>query len=89
MKSYKFWHTPEQTAADADAKVAKTKADRMAQFRKRRDERLAECDWTQLADSPLSAEQRAAWADYRQALRDVPETVSADGWVEWPKRPMQ
>ena len=33
---------------------------------------LAGSDWTQLSDNGLSDEQRAAWAVYRQALRDAP-----------------
>lgn len=33
---------------------------------------LADSDWTQLIDSPLSAEEKQKWAAYRQALRDVP-----------------
>ncbi len=33
---------------------------------------LRSSDWTQMPDSPLSDEQRAAWAVYRQALRDAP-----------------
>ena len=28
-------------------------------------------DWTQLADVPLSAEKKAEWNTYRQALRDI------------------
>ena len=33
---------------------------------------LAESDWTQILDAPFTDEQRAAWAEYRQALRDAP-----------------
>ena len=43
-----------------------------------RDRRLASSDWTQLPDSPLSAEDRALWAEYRQALRDF--DPAADSW---------
>lgn len=32
---------------------------------------LLNSDWTQLPDSPLSAEKKAEWAAYRQALRDL------------------
>lgn len=83
-----IWDTPEQIAAKAQAKIAREKAARMARFRERRNEKLAECDWTQLADAPLTVTQRAEWAAYRQALRDVPGTVNADGWVTWPKKPV-
>jgi hypothetical protein len=34
---------------------------------------LQSSDWTQLPDVPLTAEQKAAWAAYRQALRDLPD----------------
>ena len=54
---------------------------------RRRRELLAACDWTQGADSPLSAASKAAWAVYRQALRDI--TLQPD-WpltVVWPEPP--
>lgn len=85
--TYPIWYTPEQIDADRALKSAREKSARMVQFRKRRNAKLAECDWTQMPDAPLTAEQKAAWAEYRQALRDVPATVTADGWVTWPTRP--
>jgi len=33
---------------------------------------LQSCDWTVVADSPLSDEKKAEWSTYRQALRDLP-----------------
>jgi hypothetical protein len=53
---------------------------------KRRNKLLGGCDWTQLADSPLSKAERQAWADYRQALRDLP-TAPGFPEVEWPTAP--
>lgn len=44
----------------------------MATMRKHRDALLAASDWTQMPDNGLTDEQRAAWAQYRQALRDAP-----------------
>lgn len=52
--------------------------------RAERDGRLAASDWTQLPDAPVD---RAAWATYRQALRDLPETWSGSGPVPWPVAP--
>lgn len=52
-----------------------------------RDLVLVATDWTQAADSPLSPEQRAAWAAYRQALRDLPSTYSGEGPIPWPAEP--
>lgn len=37
-----------------------------------RDAKLAETDWTQLADSPLNNPAKAQWQSYRQSLRDLP-----------------
>ena len=45
--------------------------------RRDRDFLLAECDWTQSPDSPLTTEKKTEWATYRQALRDVPATNSS------------
>jgi hypothetical protein len=48
-----------------------------------RDRLLSGSDWTQVADAPVD---QAAWATYRQALRDLPQ---AEGWpdVELPSEP--
>jgi hypothetical protein len=48
---------------------------------------LASSDWTQLPDSPLTAEEKQAWADYRQALRDMPESFTTVDEVTWPTAP--
>jgi len=50
-----------------------------------RDQLLAACDWTQLADCPLDEADRIAWANYRQGLRDVPQQAGFPGAVEWPE----
>jgi hypothetical protein len=42
------------------------------ELRKIRNALLRDCDWTQFVDSPLSQEQKQAWANYRQQLRDLP-----------------
>ena len=51
-----------------------------------RDRLLRECDWTQLPDAPLSAEQRNAFSAYRQALRDLPSDLEFPHG-EWPTVP--
>lgn len=40
---------------------------------------LAKWDYTQLADAPLTAEEKAKYAEYRQYLRDYPEL---ENWWE-------
>jgi hypothetical protein len=49
------------------------------QIRLWRNEELSKTDWTQVEDSPVD---KAAWATYRQALRDLPaQGVLADDAV--------
>ena len=45
-------------------------------FRARRNRKLADSDWTQAPDSPLSDEKKKEWATYRQALRDLTKTAT-------------
>ena len=52
--------------------AARRASDEAAAIRGERDRLLATSDWTQLPDAPLTAKQRHAWRDYRQALRDAP-----------------
>lgn len=61
--------------------------DRMAYLRRVRDLLIGCTDYTQAADSPLTAEQKAAWATYRQALRDLPAAYSGEGPIAWPVAP--
>lgn len=56
------------------------------EFRKLRDGKLADSDWTQIPDSPLNEEQKAAWAEYRQALRDLPDSYDG-GDIVFPVQP--
>jgi hypothetical protein len=63
--------------------------DRMAYLRHVRDLLIGCTDWTQAADSPLTEEQRSAWATYRQALRDLPASYAGDGQIPWPVTPDQ
>ena len=41
----------------------------------KRNNKLFASDWTQMPDSPLTAEKKTEWATYRQALRDVPNNL--------------
>ena len=53
-------------------------------IRAERDRRLAASDWTQVSDAPVDA---AAWATYRQQLRDLPQNYILPSDVEWPQEP--
>lgn len=53
-------------------------------IREQRTARLSATDWTQLSDSPLSEEEKNAYVDYRQKLRDI--TLQPDPFnIEWPQ----
>lgn len=58
-----------------------------ALFKGTRNIMLAECDWTQAADSPLSEAKKAEWATYRQQLRDLPANTSDPANPTWPTPP--
>ncbi|MGA0927422.1 MAG: phage tail assembly chaperone, partial [Burkholderiaceae bacterium] len=65
--------------------VAPDPAEMAAQeARQTRDRLLAASDWTQVADAPVDA---AAWATYRQALRDVPQQAGFPETIVWPEQP--
>jgi hypothetical protein len=49
-----------------------------------RNRRLAASDWTQVADAPVD---QAAWATYRQALRDMPGVTVDPQNPVWPAQP--
>lgn len=63
-----------QKEADRLASI-ESSTDYWEQLRIMRDNRLYECDWTQLPDSPLTVEQKESWFIYRQELRNLPENV--------------
>jgi len=73
------------TAAEHEAAYKAIKdAEQASAVRQSRSDRLADCDWTQVADSPVD---KAVWATYRQALRDI-TTQSGFPWnVTWPDAP--
>lgn len=58
-----------------------------AEARVKRDNLLAETDWTQVLDAPISAECREAFRVYRQALRDITEQEGFPEVIEWPTAP--
>lgn len=62
-------------------------SEQRTQIRKERNQKLTECDWTQLDDTPLDNVAKAQWAAYRQALRDVPDQTGFPSNVVWPSQP--
>jgi hypothetical protein len=68
----------DQAAKDAlDANQAKV-------IREQRGAKLAASDWTQVDDAPVD---KAAWATYRQALRDITSQSGFPWTIDWPVAP--
>lgn len=79
---YQTWDIQPMTDEEKTARTA----DEWAVVRMQRNMKLAACDWTQLADAPLSVELQHQWREYRTALRDVP--TQADPFnIVWPVAP--
>lgn len=78
-------YTQTWVVSDASAEeVAQRTADKSTNVRQERNQRLADCDWTQLPDAPVDA---AAWATYRQNLRDVTSQAGFPWDITWPSEP--
>lgn len=72
------------TADELVAYNAKKDVDKRQEERNVRTSLLNKCDWTQLADAPVD---KAAWATYRQALRDVTAQAGFPWTIIWPDVP--
>ena len=66
----------EEVASRNDAQAAQVRAERNS--------KLSASDWTQLADSTAD---KAAWATYRQALRDITAQAGFPWTIDWPAQP--
>jgi Phage tail assembly chaperone protein len=69
--------TSEQQAAATTAQAATV--------RQQRNAKLTACDWTQATDCPLT--NKADWATYRQALRDLTKESGFPWEITWPTDP--
>ena len=75
-----------ERAAEQAAYEAQLPTKLAAQHRATRNQLLADSDWTQMNDSPLTNEVKTAWATYRQSLRDI---TADESWpdVTFPATP--
>jgi hypothetical protein len=90
--TWTWQHLPGATAGQIAAAQAAVAAFNLASLdwipiRALRDVFLAACDWTQMADAPLSVGQREQWQLYRQALRNIPQSYATPAEVVWPTPP--
>ena len=72
------------TDAQVQAIVAQEALDQLRQYR---DRKLAESDWTNVQDSPITGSKLTEWQTYRQNLRDITDTYSNIQEVVWPTKP--
>lgn len=73
------------TAAENEAAYKAMKdAEQAKSVRASRGEKLKDTDWTQIADSTAD---KAVWATYRQALRDITSQPGFPWTIEWPEQP--
>ena len=69
---------------DLDAAAQFSDEELMQELRRYRNLKLVESDWTQLTDSTAD---KAAWATYRQALRDLPTQNADPKKIKFPQPP--
>lgn len=60
----------------------------MQALRLKRGELLAQSDWTQSPDSPLTDAKKTEWQTYRTALRNLPANTSDPANPIWPTPPV-
>jgi hypothetical protein len=78
------WYT-KYSVADMDQEAIAAKDTEQAKsIRSQRTDKLKDSDWTQVADAPVD---KAAWATYRQALRDITAQTGFPWTIDWPVQP--
>lgn len=79
------WVITEASAAEKAARLAAREVSLAVAAREQRNQLLVESDWTQLSDTP--GQIKAAYVQYRQALRDLPTQPGFPGSINWPQKP--
>jgi hypothetical protein len=78
------WYRTWVVSEAPDSIVAERTQAQAKRIRSERNKRIAQCDWTQLPDASVDV---AAWASYRQQLRDLPKQSGFPWLVTWPSEP--
>jgi len=68
----------------SEEEIAQITASKAEQIRNERNSLLVASDWTQVIDAPVD---QTAWAEYRQALRDITSQEGFPHNVVWPTKP--
>ena len=84
-----IWNDKEELRPTDEEIALKVKeleaAQPLKELREERNELLMETDYIMVSDYPHTNKQ--AWLDYRQALRDLPQTADLSN-VEYPSKPI-
>jgi len=78
-KAIEMFNNEKQRIVDeqkAQEEAIEAARDYWTELRDLRNQKLGECDWTQIFDVPLTQEQKTVWGTYRQALRDLPKNIT-------------
>lgn len=78
------WYTKYSVADMEQEAIAAKDAEQAKSVRDERNTKLKDSDWTQVADAPVD---KAAWATYRQALRDITTQEGFPWTIDWPVNP--
>jgi hypothetical protein len=81
------WTVLWDTIAKSTDELAEQDERQAENIRDSRNGKLSASDWTQIADVPLTTEQRAEWATYRQLLRDLTAQQGFPWEITWPAKP--
>ena len=81
-----FWRQVWQIVPMSETERRDADIKHSAIMRHARDMALARSDFSQMADAPAWVDQ-AAWAAYRQTLRDLPQQDGFPWQVSWPEPP--
>jgi Phage tail assembly chaperone protein len=83
-----FTDNEDATAVEQEAAyIAQKDAAQAESVRSQRAQLLKDSDWTQLDDTPFDNAKKMAWANYRQALRDIPDQAGFPWDIQWPDKP--
>lgn len=86
----RHWQEYQEWLAEPNTPDPMDVVDPWLEIRSQRDALLTTCDWTQLPDAPLTAQQVTDWQTYRSDLRDIPQTYAGNpAGIVWPTEPAQ
>jgi len=79
------WYRSYGVVSISEEQLENIRHAKASSVRAKRNQLLAECDWTQFKD--ISESVSTLWAPYRQALRDITDQPGFPFSVKWPRSP--